>query len=64
VGFDIDGDGQEDAFILLGGAAPTSFRGGPDDRQRSRRAAPLETVPLVGQPSFDLGSLGEPAPRG
>lgn len=63
MGFDIDGDGQEDAFILLGGAAPTSFRLGLTI-VNDHAAAPLETVPLVGQPSFDLGSLGEPAPRG
>ena len=63
VGFDIDGDGQEDAFILLGGAAPTSFRVGLTI-VNDHAAAPLEKVPLVGQPSFDLGSLGEPAPRG
>lgn len=63
VGFDIDGDGQEDAFILLGGAAPTSFRVGLTI-VNDHAAAPMERVPLVGQPSFDLGALGEPAPRG
>lgn len=63
VGFDIDGDGQEDAFILLGGAAPTSFRVGMTIAN-NHAATPLEPVSLVGQPSPDLGPVGEPAPRG
>lgn len=63
VGFDIDGDGQEDVFILLGGATPANFRVGLTIAN-DHAAAPLEKVSLVGQPSPDIGHLGEPAPRG
>ena len=63
VGFDINGDGREDVFILLGGATPASFHLGMTIAN-DHAAAPLEKVSLVGQPSLDLGPVGEPAPRG
>jgi len=63
VGFDINGDGREDVFILLGGATPASFHVGMTIAN-DHAAAPLEKVSLVGQPSPDLGPVGEPAPRG
>lgn len=63
VGFDINGDGQEDVFILLGGAAPTSFHVGMTIAN-DHAAAPVDKVSLVGQPGVDLGPVGEPAPRG
>jgi len=52
VGFDIDGDGREDTFILLGGAASASFRIGATVAN-DHTATP--EVPLVGQPSTDAG---------
>lgn len=63
VGFDVNGDGREDVFILLGGATSTSFHVGMTIAN-DHAAAPVETVSLVGQPSPDLGPVGEPAPRG
>jgi Ca2+-binding RTX toxin-like protein len=57
VGFDIDGDGREDVFILLGGATAATFRVGTTIA--NDHAAPPE-VPLVGQPSTDIGHLGGP----
>ena len=63
VGFDINGDGREDVFILLGGATPASFHVGMTIAN-DHAAAPLEKVSLVGQPSPDLGPVGEPVPRG
>jgi hypothetical protein len=63
VGFDINGDGREDVFILLGGATPASFYLGMTIAN-DHAAAPLEKVSLVGQPSVDLGPVGEAAPRG
>lgn len=63
VGFDVNGDGREDVFILLGGAASASFHVGLTIAN-DHAAAPLEKVSLVGQPSVDLGPVGEPAPRG
>jgi Ca2+-binding RTX toxin-like protein len=58
VGFDIDGDGREDVFILLGGASATTFRVGTTIAN-DHAAAPPE-VPLIGQPSTDIGHFGEP----
>jgi Ca2+-binding RTX toxin-like protein len=52
VGFDIDGDGKEDVFILLGGATSATFRVGT--MIANDHTAPPE-VPLVGQPSTDAG---------
>jgi Ca2+-binding RTX toxin-like protein len=63
VGFDINGDGREDVFILLGGATPSSFHLGMTIAN-DLAAAPVEKVSLVGQPGVDLGPVGEPAPRG
>lgn len=63
VGFDINGDGQEDVFILLGGANATTFHVGMTIAN-DHAAAPVEKVSLVGQPSPDAGPVGEPAPRG
>jgi hypothetical protein len=63
VGFDVNGDGREDVFILLGGATVTAFRVGemigPDHPPAS-----TQMVPLVGQPTTEVGPLGEPPPRG
>ncbi len=56
VGFDIDGDGKEDVFILLGGATSANFKVGTliaNDHTR---------VPLVGQPAADPGHYGDTAP--
>lgn len=62
VGFDVNGDGREDVFILLGGATVTAFRVGetigPDHAPAS-----TQMVPLVGQPTTEVGPLGEPPPR-
>jgi hypothetical protein len=52
IGFDIDGDGREDVFILLGGATSATFRVGT--MIANDHTAPPE-VPLVGQPSTDAG---------
>ena len=52
VGFDINGDGKEDVFILLGGAASATFRIGTTIA--NDHTAPPE-VPLVGQPFTDAG---------
>jgi len=52
VGFDIDGDGKEDVFILLGGATSATFRIGTTIA--NDHTAPPE-VPLIGQPSPDAG---------
>jgi len=52
VGFDIDGDGREDVFILLGGANSLTFRVGTTIAN-DHSGAP--EVPLVGQPSSDNG---------
>lgn len=56
VGFDIDGDGHEDVFILLGGASSTTFRIGTTIA--NDHTAPPE-VPLVGQPATDGGHYGD-----
>lgn len=60
VGFDIDGDGREDVFILLGGATSSSFRIGTTI---ANDHTPAPTVPLIGQPSAEAGHYGETAPR-
>lgn len=59
VGFDIDGDGHEDVFILLGGANSSSFRIGTTIA--NDHTSPPD-VPLVGQPSADAGHYGDAAP--
>ncbi|PIB93136.1 hypothetical protein [Caulobacter sp. FWC2] len=56
VGFDIDGDGKEDVFILLGGAASATFRIGTTIA--NDHTAPPE-VPLIGQPTADAGHYGD-----
>ncbi len=58
VGFDIDGDGREDVFILLGGASATTFRVGTTIAN-DHAAAPTE-VPLVGQSSTEIGHFADP----
>lgn len=52
VGFDLDGDGHEDVFILLGGASGASFRIGTAVANDHTPAPP---VPLIGQPANDTG---------
>lgn len=59
IGFDIDGDGREDVFILLGGATSSTFRIGT--MIANDHTAPPE-VPLIGQPSNDAGHFGDAAP--
>lgn len=60
VGFDVNGDGKEDVFILLGGAETTTFKLGatiindPDDG--------TTTVTLVGQSSANSGHPADNAP--
>lgn len=56
VGFDVDGDGKEDVFILLGGATSSTFRIGMTIA--NDHTAPPD-VPLVGQPSADAGHFGD-----
>lgn len=56
VGFDLDGDGHEDVFILLGGAGVTTFRVG---MTIANDHTPPPEVPLVGQPSPDPGHYGD-----
>lgn len=51
VGFDVNGDGREDVFILLGGAGASTFKIGTT-------IANDHDVPLVGQPSHDAGLFG------
>ncbi|HWU79032.1 MAG TPA: hypothetical protein VN158_03085, partial [Caulobacter sp.] len=58
VGFDIDGDGREDVFILLGGASATTFRVGTTIANDHAAASP--DVPLVGQPSTDISHFADP----
>ncbi|WP_297513491.1 calcium-binding protein [uncultured Caulobacter sp.] len=60
VGFDIDGDGREDVFILLGGAVAGTFKVGTTI---ANDHDPTPPVPLVGQPSADVGHVGETPPR-
>ena len=59
VGFDIDGDGHEDVFILLGGANTATFRIGTTI-EADHAAAPA--VSVVGQPAIDTNFFGEPSP--
>ncbi len=59
VGFDIDGDGHEDVFILLGGANAATFRIGTTI-EADHAASPV--VSVVGQPAIDANFFGEPAP--
>lgn len=59
VGFDIDGDGREDVYILLGGANTATFRIGATI-EGDHAAAPA--VPMVGQSTIDPTFFGEPAP--
>jgi Ca2+-binding RTX toxin-like protein len=61
VGFDIDGDGREDVFILLGGANSSTFRVGTMIANDHTGAPP--EVPLVGQPSADTGHYDTTAGR-
>ena len=57
IGFDLDGDGREDVFILLGGAGASTFRVGTTI---ANDYAPTPEVPLVGQPAADAGHYGDP----
>jgi hypothetical protein len=57
VGFDIDGDGREDVYILLGGATTATFVIGTTIE--SHAAAPTPSVTLVGQPATDVSLFGE-----
>lgn len=59
VGFDIDGDGHEDVYILLGGANTATFRIGATIEADH---APAPAVPLVGQSTVDATLFGEPSP--
>ncbi|WP_299003495.1 hypothetical protein [uncultured Caulobacter sp.] len=59
VGFDVDGDGHEDVFILVGGANTAAFRIGTMI-EADHAAAPV--VSVVGQPTTDANFFGEPAP--
>jgi hypothetical protein len=52
-----NGDGREDVFILLGGANSLDLPGRDHDRQRPH--GPTPEVPLVGQPSNDVGHYGD-----
>lgn len=54
VGFDLDGDGREDVFILLGGANTSTFRIGTTIANDHD----LPKVPLIGQPAHDGGLFG------
>lgn len=54
VGFDINGDGREDVFILLGGATGAAFKIGATIANDHD----LPPVPLIGQPAHDAGLLG------
>ena len=56
VGFDLDGDGHEDVFILLGGASGASFRIGTTI---ANDHTPPPPVPLIGQPANDTGHYGD-----
>jgi Ca2+-binding RTX toxin-like protein len=56
VGLDLNGDGREDVFILLGGAGATTFRVGTTI---ANDHGPTPDVPLVGQPSNDVGHYGD-----
>ncbi|MET3664607.1 calcium-binding protein [Caulobacter sp. 1776] len=60
VGFDINGDGREDVFILLGGATATTFRVGTTIANDHGAAAASPDVPLIGQSSTDLGHFVDP----
>ncbi|NQE60455.1 calcium-binding protein [Caulobacter sp. RHG1] len=53
VGFDLDGDGREDVFILLGGATTSTFKIGATIANDHD----LPKVPLIGQPAHDGGGL-------
>jgi hypothetical protein len=57
VGFDIDGDGREDVYILLGGATTATFVIGTTIE--SHAAAPTLGVTLVGQSTTDVSVFGE-----
>lgn len=54
VGFDINGDGREDVFILLGGSTAAAFKIGATIANDHD----LPPVPLIGQPAHDSGLLG------
>ncbi|ADG09848.1 hypothetical protein B7G68_06955 [Caulobacter segnis] len=58
VGFDIDGDGREDVYILLGGANTRTFVIGTTI-EASHAAAPTPDVTLVGQSTTDVGMFGD-----
>lgn len=58
VGFDLNGDGREDVFILLGGATTSTFKVGTTIANDHGIEI---TVPLVGQSTTDIGGhAGDP----
>lgn len=59
VGFDVNGDGREDVFILLGGANTATFRIGTTI-EAEHAAAGTANVTLVGQPATDVSLFGDP----
>lgn len=59
VGFDMNGDGREDAFILLGGATVSTFKVGA--LVVNDHTPP--PVSLIGQPTSDPGYVGDPGAR-
>lgn len=58
VGFDVNGDGGEDVFILLGGASISTFRVGTTIAG-DHTDTPVTTVTLVGQAPPDTGLFGD-----
>lgn len=60
VGFDLDGDGREDVFILLGGAGAATFKVGTLIAVDPLGGQPDPSVPLVGHPPSDPSHAGGP----
>lgn len=59
VGLDLDGDGHEDVFILLGGANAATFKYGT---VIANDHATTVTVPLIGQTLSDAGHVSDIGP--